>query len=58
MMRDGLIDLASSRIGGRALVASDEFFAPKVNLVAPGSAVFVADKFTDRGHWMDGRLRG
>jgi allantoicase len=54
MMRDGLIDLASSRIGGRALVASDEFFAPKASLVAPGPAVFVADKFTDRGHWMDG----
>lgn len=54
MMREGLIDLASSRVGGRALLASDEFFAPKTNLLAPGPAVFVEGKYTDRGKWMDG----
>ncbi len=50
----GLVDLASERIGGAALMASDEFFAEKENLLKPGRGVFVADKFTDRGKWMDG----
>ena len=54
MMHEGLIDLASSRLGGRALVASDEFFAPKTNLLTPGPAVFIEGKYTDRGKWMDG----
>ncbi len=50
----GLADLASARVGGRALAASDEFFAPKSNLVRPQPAIFVAGKFTTRGKWMDG----
>ncbi|MFO0785920.1 MAG: allantoicase [Phycisphaerales bacterium] len=49
-----LIDLASSRLGGRALVASDEFFAGKENLLKPGRAIWIADKFTEFGKWMDG----
>ncbi len=50
----GLVDLASERIGGRAMAASDEFFAEKENLLKPGRGVFVEGKFTDRGKWMDG----
>ena len=50
----GLIDLVSERIGGRALSASDEFFAEKENLLKPGRGVFIDDKYTDRGKWMDG----
>jgi allantoicase len=50
----GLIDLAAARVGGRALLVSDEFFAPKHNLLAPGRAVFIEGKYTDRGKWMDG----
>ena len=53
-MREGLIDLAAARVGGRALVASDEFFAPKENLLKPGRGAFIEGKYTDRGHWMDG----
>jgi allantoicase len=49
-----LADLASARLGGRAVVANDEFFAPKSNLVKPQPAIFIADKFTTRGKWMDG----
>ncbi len=49
-----LVDLASARVGGKALAANDEFFAPKENLLKPGPAVFIADKFTSRGKWMDG----
>lgn len=50
----GLIDLASAQLGGRAAFVSDDFFASADNLVQPGRAVFIADKFTERGKWMDG----
>jgi allantoicase len=50
----GLIDLASARLGGKALLSSDEFFAGKENLLKPEPAVFIPDKYTDRGKWMDG----
>lgn len=50
----GLVDLASARIGGTALLANDEFFAEKENLLKPGRGVFIPDKYTDRGKWMDG----
>ena len=50
----GLVDLASERIGGRALAASDDFFAEKENLLKPGRGVFIDDKYTERGKWMDG----
>ncbi len=50
----GLIDLASERLGGKALIASDEFFAEKQNLLKPGRGIFIPDKYTDRGKWMDG----
>jgi allantoicase len=50
----GLVDLASERLGGRALLASDEFFAAKENLLKPGRGIFIPDKYTDRGKWMDG----
>jgi allantoicase len=50
----GLVDLAAERVGGKALIANDEFFAEKENLLKPGRGVFIADKYTDRGKWMDG----
>jgi allantoicase len=53
-MFQGLIDLASELLGGAAIAASDEFFAPKENLVKPVAPVFIPDKYTDRGKWMDG----
>ncbi len=49
-----LINLASARLGAQALVANDEFFAPKENLLKPEAPVFLADKYTDLGKWMDG----
>ncbi len=49
-----LVDLAAERLGGQALAANDEFFAPKENLLKPGRGVFIPDKYTDRGKWMDG----
>src|SRR3954466_588428 len=50
----GLVDLAAERVGGVALIANDEFFAEKENLLKPGRGVWIADKYTDRGKWMDG----
>ena len=49
-----LVDLASERVGGVVLAANDEFFAPKENLLRSNKPVFIEDKYTDRGKWMDG----
>jgi allantoicase len=49
-----LVDLASDGVGGMALYATDEFFAEKDALLRPGAPQFLADKYTDRGKWMDG----
>jgi allantoicase len=49
-----LVDLASERLGGAVLSATDEFFAPKENLLKPGPAVFIPGKYVDTGKWMDG----
>jgi allantoicase len=49
-----LADLASARLGGRAIVTNDDFFASKANLVKPEEPVFVPGKYTARGKWMDG----
>ena len=49
-----LVDLAAARLGGRAVAANDEFFAPKSNLLKASQPVFIEGKFTARGKWMDG----
>ena len=49
-----LTDLASERLGGKVLYATDDFFAEKENLIKPTRGVFITDKYTDRGKWMDG----
>ncbi|MFT5142666.1 MAG: allantoicase [Rhodothermales bacterium] len=49
-----LIDLVSERLGGTVLEASDDFFAPKENLVKQDAAVFKPGLYTDEGKWMDG----
>jgi allantoicase len=49
-----LTDLAFERLGGRVLLATDEFFAPTENLLKPGRGEFIADRYSDRGKWMDG----
>ncbi len=49
-----LADLASARVGGQALAASDEFFGPASNLIKPELPVAVPGKQTAHGKWMDG----
>ncbi len=48
------VDLVSERVGGETLSCSDDFFAEMENLIKPGRGIFIDDKFTDRGKWMDG----
>ncbi len=50
----GLVDLAAAEVGGRALLASDEFFAGKENLLAAGRGVWKEGLYTEHGKWMDG----
>lgn len=49
-----LIDMAQARLGGETLACSDDFFAEMENLIKPGRGIFIEEKFTDRGKWMDG----
>ncbi|HEY2322172.1 MAG TPA: allantoicase [Thermoanaerobaculia bacterium] len=49
-----LIDLASERLGGAVLYATDDFFAEKENLLRQSKAVWKEHEYTDRGKWMDG----
>lgn len=49
-----MIDLASAQLGGKVLYATDDFFAEKENLIQKGRGIFITDKYTDRGKWMDG----
>ena len=51
---DRLIDLACDVLGGSVLAASDEFFAPRHNLVRAAAPVWLPDKYIDTGKWMDG----
>ncbi|MBB3170191.1 allantoicase [Simiduia aestuariiviva] len=48
------VDLASERLGGETLACSDDFFAEMENLLKPGRGIFIEDKYTERGKWMDG----
>jgi allantoicase len=49
-----LTDLASERLGGKVLFATDDFFAEKENLIKPERGIFITDKYTGRRKWMDG----
>ena len=49
-----LVDLVSEKLGGAVLFANDEFFAGKENLVKASAPIFIEDKYTDLGKWMDG----
>ncbi|HXN55714.1 MAG TPA: allantoicase [Myxococcales bacterium] len=49
-----LVDLASERLGSAVVLANDEFFAPKENLLKPHPAEWREHDYTDRGKWMDG----
>src|SRR5258708_16299718 len=48
------LDLASERLGGSVLYATDDYFAEKENLLRPSKPVWKEHEYTDRGKWMDG----
>jgi allantoicase len=48
------INLASPRLGSRAVYATDEFFADKSRMLKDEPAVFIPDKYDENGKWMDG----
>ena len=49
-----LPDLAAARLGGAVLLANDEFFAPKENLIRASDPEWREGLYTERGKWMDG----
>ena len=49
-----LIDLAAERLGAAAVLANDEFFAAKENLIKASAPVWLEGEYTERGKWMDG----
>ena len=48
------IDLACEEVGGAAILANDEFFAEKENLLRARPAEWREHAYTDQGKWMDG----
>ncbi len=48
------VNLASARLGAKAVFTTDEFFAPCERMLQDQAAVFVPGKFDDHGKWMDG----
>src|SRR5947208_12270487 len=49
-----LLDLASERLNGDVLYATDDYFAEKENLLRREKPVWKEHEYTDRGKWMDG----
>lgn len=47
-------DLAAEKAGGLALIANDEFFAGKENLLKAADPIFLPHEYTEQGKWMDG----
>jgi len=49
-----LTDLASQRLGASVILANDELFAPKENLIRGEAPEWREGEYTERGKWMDG----
>ncbi|XP_047528746.1 allantoicase-like [Vanessa atalanta] len=49
-----LSEFASLTAGGSVIFATDDFFAPCENMLHDTEPVFIADKYTEFGKWMDG----
>lgn len=53
-LRQRYVNLAQPRLAAEVIYATDDFFADKARLIAPGEPVFIPDKYDDNGKWMDG----
>lgn len=52
MLKTGYVHRVQN--GGKVLFATDDWFAAAENLLKETEPVFIADKFTTYGKWMDG----
>ncbi len=48
------VNLASEKLGAKAIACSDDFFAPMQRMLQDHAPVFIDDKYDDNGKWMDG----
>ena len=53
-MTDRFIELSSESVGGKIVFATDEWFASAINMLKGNDPVFLEEKFTPYGKWMDG----
>ena len=53
-LKNGMIDLAQSRLGTKIVYKTDEFFAPAKRIINPWPPVFKEGVFDKHGKWMDG----
>ena len=52
--KNGMIDLAQSRLGTKIVYKTDEFFAPAKRIINPWPPIFKEGVFDKHGKWMDG----
>ena len=52
--KNGMIDLAQSRLGTKVVYKTDEFFAPAKRIINPWPPIFKEGVFDKHGKWMDG----
>ena len=48
------VNLASAKLGARAISCSDDFFAPMDRMLKDEAPVFIDGKYDEHGKWMDG----
>lgn len=53
-LKKNYINLASARLGAKAIYATDDFFADKQRMLQDSEPLWVDDKYDDNGKWMDG----
>ena len=54
LFKNGMIDLAQSRLGTKVVYKTDEFFAPAKRIINPWPPIFKEGVFDKNGKWMDG----
>ena len=52
--KNGMVDLAQSRLGTKIVFKTDEFFAAAKRIINPWSPIFKEGVFDRHGKWMDG----
>jgi len=57
--KNGMIDLAQSRLGTKIVYKTDEFFAPAKRIITPGR-LYLKKEFliSMENGWMDGKQEG